>query len=44
MTWRNQYWNMISNVYWNPMYMGLKSIAWNKLEKDGETVRVPCRC
>jgi hypothetical protein len=41
MTWRNRYWDVVSNFYWNPNYIGLQSIQLKKLEAADDCVRVP---
>jgi hypothetical protein len=41
MAWNDKYWDIISNVYWTPRYLGLKSIAQDKWRVDGDRVSIP---
>ncbi len=41
MAWNDKYWDIISNLYWTPRYLGLKSIARDKWEVDATRVSIP---
>lgn len=41
MPWTDAYWDIISNLYWTPRYLGLKSIPRDKWRADGDWVSVP---
>jgi hypothetical protein len=41
MAWNDKYWDIISNLYWTPRYLGLKSIARDKWEIEGDRVSIP---
>jgi hypothetical protein len=41
MAWNDKYWDIISNLYWTPRYLGLKSIAKDKWRVDGDWVSIP---
>jgi hypothetical protein len=44
MAWNDKYWDIISNLYWTPRYLGLKSIAQDKWRTDGNRVSIPKEC
>jgi hypothetical protein len=41
MAWNDKYWDIISNLYWTPRYLGLKSIGQDKWRMDGDRVSIP---
>jgi hypothetical protein len=41
MGWNDKYWDIISNLYWTPRYLGLKSISQDKWRMDGDRVSIP---
>lgn len=41
MSWTSKYWDLINHVYWQPQYIGLKSIPQRYWTIDGDTVSVP---
>jgi hypothetical protein len=41
MAWNDKYWDIISNLYWTPRYLGLKSIARDKWEIEGNRISIP---
>jgi hypothetical protein len=41
MAWNDKYWDIISNLYWTPRYLGLKSIGQDKWRIDGDRVSIP---
>ena len=41
MAWNDKYWDIISNLYWTPRYLGLRSIGRNKWRVDGDWVSLP---
>jgi hypothetical protein len=41
MAWNDKYWDIISNLYWTPRYLGLKSITQDKWRIDGDRVSIP---
>jgi hypothetical protein len=41
MAWNGKYWDIMSNLYWTPRYLGLQSISRNKWRVDGEWISVP---
>jgi hypothetical protein len=41
MAWNDKYWDIISNLYWTPRYLGLKSIPQDKWRIDGDRVSIP---
>ena len=41
MGWTLKYWDVLNHLYWNPLYLGLKSIDWKKFPRDGDSVRLP---
>ena len=41
MAWDKQYWDTISNIYWNPKYIGLQSMKLKSLEQNNECFFVP---
>ena len=34
MAWQKRYWDIVSNIYWNHKYIGLKSLKLESLEQD----------
>ncbi len=41
MTWIDKYWDIVSNLYWTPRYLGLKSISRDKWLIDGDLISIP---
>ena len=41
MAWNDKYWDIISNLYWTPRYMGLRSIGQDKWRIDGDQISIP---
>lgn len=41
MTWNEKYWDIISNLYWSPKYLGLKSISREKWKIADGLVSIP---
>ena len=41
MAWNDKYWDIISNIYWTPRYIGLQSIARDKWRIDGDDICIP---
>jgi hypothetical protein len=41
LAWNSKYWDIISNLYWTPRYLGLRSISRDKWRTDGDWVSVP---
>lgn len=41
MTWRNQYWDMVYNFYWNPIYIGMASLNPKTLSGDSKFIHLP---
>ncbi len=41
MAWNKQYWDTVSNFYWNPRYIGLQGHKLNKFLGDKDNVFVP---
>jgi hypothetical protein len=41
MAWNGKYWDIVSNLYWTPRYLGLQSISRNKWRVDGDWISVP---
>jgi len=41
MSWRQQYFSILSNYYWNPKYLGLESIQWRKLPRVNGAAQIP---
>jgi hypothetical protein len=41
MSWNDKYWDIISNLYWTPRYLGLKSIARSHWRVDGDRISIP---
>ena len=43
MAWNDKYWDIISNLYWTPRYLGLKSIPRDQWHIDGDRGLDPSR-
>jgi len=41
MAWNDKYWDIISNLYWTPRYLGLQSIGRDKWRVEGDWVSIP---
>lgn len=41
MSWTTKYWDAVSQFYWSPQYLGLKSIPQRLWTVDGDTVSIP---
>ena len=41
MSWTDAYWDILSNFYWTPRYLGLKSIPRKDWRVDGDWVMIP---
>jgi hypothetical protein len=41
MAWNDKYWDIFSNLYWTPRYLGLKSIAQDKWRIDEDRISIP---
>ena len=41
MAWIDKYWDIVSNLYWMPRYLGLKSISRDKWRIDGDRISIP---
>ncbi len=41
MAWNAKYWDILSNLYWTPRYLGLKSVPRSKCIVDGDQVSIP---
>lgn len=41
MAWNDKYWDIISNLYWTPRYLGLKSISRERWHVEGDRVWIP---
>ena len=41
LAWNSKYWDIVSNLYWTPRYLGLQSIGRDKWRVDGDWVSVP---
>ncbi len=40
-SWNSKYWDLITQLYWTPNYLGLNSIPKSNWEVEGEFVRIP---
>ena len=41
MAWNDKYWDILSNFYWTPRYLGLKSISRKNWRIDDEWISIP---
>jgi hypothetical protein len=41
MGWNEQYWEVVSNFYWTPRYLGFKSIPRKKWFIDDQKISIP---
>lgn len=41
MPWNDKYWDMISNIYWTPRFLGLKSIPQKTWQVGKEVISIP---
>ena len=41
MPWNDKYWDIISNLYWTPRFIGLKSISRDKWKVEGDWISIP---
>lgn len=41
MAWNEKYWDIISNLYWTPRYLGLQSISREKWTINGDHLSIP---
>ena len=41
MPWNDKYWDIISNLYWTPRFIGLKSISRDKWKVAGDWISIP---
>jgi hypothetical protein len=41
MPWNEKYWDIVSNRFWTPDYLGLKSIGRSQWRIEGDRVSIP---
>lgn len=41
MAWNAKYWDILSNLYWTPRYLGLKSISRDQWRIEGQQIFIP---